>query len=244
MEQPKFWQLPDGSWMPMLCGGDGPDVPAEDPELKTMQKDLLKRQVGLADKADKLEPILLEASGLKYNPSTKTYEYIDPALQENKREIERRQTERSLKALRGELPVSETLKKELELGKNRLNEKLYRQLGPGYELSTPGQMAAREYDTMATQLKEGEQRDMLTTAEALSLNRGASRAVDMGNFENPFASTARSYDVGARGIGSAREQDNYTRGMLLQGNMAAGQEKSGMVGAGVGAIGLGVALAI
>lgn len=237
--------LPDGSLLPELVGGTrGPGVQSPDPGLVEKQNQLLGMQIDIAKKGQALEPILLEQSGLRYNPSTKTYEYADPDLQGNKKEIERLQTQRSLKALKGELPVSETLKRELDLGKNRLNEKLYRQLGPGYELSTPGQMAQREYDTMAIALKEGEQRDMLTTAEALALNRGQSRSVSASQFENPFAAQARLISPGAAGLADARQQDNFTRQLQYQSNVAKGQETGGMVSAGVGAAGLAATIGI
>lgn len=239
-----LYELEDGSLLPVLAGGDGGGAPAPDPGLVAKQNELLSMQIDLAKKSQQLEPIMLEQAGLKYNEATKAYEYADPALQGNKKEIERLQTERSLKALKGELPVSETLKKELELGQNRLKEKLYRQLGPGYELSTPGQMAQREYDTMATALKEGEQRDMLTTAEALALNRGQSRTTNMQTFENPFVSQARLLEPGSAGIANARQQDNFSRNLQAQANAAAGQERAGYTGAGVGMMGLLGAAAI
>ncbi len=238
MAQPKFYVLPDGSLLPELTGGDGPKTPAPDPGLVQKQNELLQLQIDVARKGQALEPILLEEAGLRYNPETKQYEHLDPTLKSNKREIERLQTDRSLKALRGELPVSETLKRELELGKNRLHEKLYRQLGPGWELSTPGQVASREYDAMATALKEGEQRDMLTTAEALALNRGASRNLNMQTFENPFVSQARLIDPASAGLDRARGRDDATRQMGLQASMAAGQDRAGYIGAGIGALGL------
>ena len=241
-----FFRQDDGSLFPLLTGGigDGPGVQQQDPGLVAKQNELLGMQVETARKGQALEPIMLQTAGLKYNPETKAYEYLDPTTQANKSEIERLQTDRSLKALKGELPVTETLKKELELGQNRLNEKLQRQLGPGYALSTPGQMAQREYSTMATSLKEAEQRDMLTTAETLAINRGQNRTTNMQNFENPFASQARLLAPGAAGVNSAIGNDNVTRNLQMQSGMAAGQNTAGMVSAGVGVVGMGAAYLI
>ena len=252
MEQPNlirvngwdFHKQEDGALFPVLSGstGDGPSVQAQDPGLVAQQTELLKMQVDTAKKGQALEPIMLQTAGLKYNPDTKAYEFLDPTTQANKSEIERLQTDRSLKALRGELPVTETLKKELELGQNRLNEKLQRQLGPGYALSTPGQMAQREYSTMATSLKEAEQRDMLTTAETLAINRGQNRTTNMQNFENPFASQARLLAPGAAGVNSAIQNDNTTRGMQMQSGIAGGQNTASLVSAGVGVAGMAAVL--
>lgn len=242
MAQPNFYVLPDGSLLPELTGADGPEAPGPDPGLVEKQNKLLQMQIDIAQKGQALEPIMLEEAGLKYNPETKAYERLDPTLSANKREIERLQTDRSLKALKGELPVSKTLQRELELGKNRLNEGLYRQLGPGYELSTPGAMKAAQYDAMATALKEGEQRDMLTTAEALALNRGQSRNLNMATFENPFVSQARLIEPGSAGLDRARGRDDFTRQMGMQASIAKGQETGGYVGAGVGLLGMGAGL--
>lgn len=234
-----FYQFDDGSLFPVMAGGDSPSAPGPDAGLVGKQNELLQMQIENARESQALKPIMLQQAGLKYNPDTKAYEYTDPTLQSNKQEIERMQTERSLKALRGELPVSETLKKELELGKNKMNEKLYRQLGPGYDLSTPGQMAKGEYDRMATALKEGEQRDMLTTAESLALARGNSRQSNMATFENPFVSQARMLEPASAGVDRARGQDNFGRNLSMQGSMAAGQERAGYVSGAIGLAGLG-----
>lgn len=305
----RFYRL-DGELFPVLEGAKGASVPPPDPGLVDKQNQLLQMQIDNANKSSALEPLLLSEAGIKYNPSTKSYEYADPAaakqrqdlqnqytsaqldslqrskalepvmmeqmglkydpvtktyqqlnpeLAANKREIEKLQTERSLKALKGELPVSETLKKELERGQLQLDEELNRQMGPGYKNSSAGAMRQREYDTMATQLKEGEQRDMLTTAEALSMNRGqfnqqqaqgyaAPRAATnnaysfsasdpMGRqaaFENPFAAKARMLSPAQASLDSARNQDNFTRQMRFDKSKALQEDWGNYIGAGIG----------
>ncbi|MDH5666538.1 MAG: hypothetical protein OEY86_00825 [Nitrospira sp.] len=240
MDALKLYQLPDGSWLPELRGGDGPDVPPPDPGLVRRQNEMLDFQMDQAKRFQQLEPLMLAESGLKYNPETKAYEYLNPGQQANKQEIERLQTERSLKALKGELPVSETLKKELELGENKMKENLYRQLGPGWELSTPGQQAMREYQTMATSLKEGEQRDMLTTAEALALNRQSSRSTTQSQMENPFAAQARAYSPYQNTLNNAMQGDQFTRSMQFDSEKEKGRERAGYIsgGASLGMSGL------
>jgi len=235
-----FYCCEDGSLFPVLSGGDsgGGGAPAPDPGLVSKQNSLLQMQIDTAKKAQLLEPIMLQEAGLRWNPTTQAYEYTNPEFHANRREIERLQTERSLKALRGELPVSETLKKELELGQNRLNEGLYRKLGPGYALSTPGAMKQGEYNRMAIALKEGEQRDMLTTAESLALARGNSRNTAMSTFENPFVSQARMLEPAMAGINSARGLDNQGRQMDMQGRAMAGQETAGYTSAALGMMGM------
>lgn len=311
MEQPNVFPV-------LLYGEKGPSVPPPDPGLVSKQNQLLQMQIDNASQSNALTPLLLNEAGLKYNPTTKTYEYADPAaakqrqeitsrltqaqlenldkskamepvmlqqmglrydpntktyvelnpeLSTNKREIERLQTERSLKALKGELPVSETLKRSLQDGQQRLDEDLYRQLGPGGKNSTAGAIRQREYDTMANQLKEGEQRDMLTTAEALAQQRGffnqqqaqgysmpnavrqgsaaASLQDPMGRmaaFENPFASKARMLAPAQASLASAREQDNFTRNMSFQRSRDLNQDLGGYISAGMGAAGMATGL--
>ncbi len=236
-------------------------------QRQQLQNQYTSAQLDSLERSKALEPIMMEQMGLQYDPATKTYKQLNPELQANKREIEKLQTERSLKALKGELPVSETLKKELERGKLQLDEELYRQLGPGGKNSTAGAIRQREYDTMATQLKEGEQRDMLTTAEALAMNRGqfnqaqaqgygAPRAITnssygfsasdpMGRqaaFENPFAAQARMLSPAQQSLSAARDQDNFTRNMRFEKSKIAGQETAGYISAGLGAAGMGAGL--
>lgn len=241
--------------------------PAAAAQRQQLQNQYTSAQLDSLERSKALEPIMMEQMGLQYDPATKTYKQLNPELQANKREIEKLQTERSLKALKGELPVSETLKKELERGKLQLDEELYRQLGPGGKNSTAGAVRQREYDTMATQLKEGEQRDMLTTAEALAMNRGqfnqaqaqgygAPRAITnssygfsatdpMGRqaaFENPFAAQARMLSPAQQSLASARDQDNFTRNLRFEKSKIAGQETAGYISAGLGAAGMGAGL--
>ncbi len=241
--------------------------PAAAKERQQLQNQFTQAQLDNLDRSKALEPIMMEQMGLQYDPATKTYKQLNPELQANKREIERLQTERSLKALRGELPVTETLKKELERGQLQLDEELYRQLGPGGKSSTAGAVRQREYDTMATQLKEGEQRDMLTTAEALAMNRGQfnqgqaqgyaggrtanntnlgfSASDPMGRqaaFENPFAAQARMLSPAQQSLDSARNQDNFTRSMGFEKNKLAGQERAGYISAGLGLAGMGAGM--
>ncbi len=241
--------------------------PAAASQRQQLQNQYTSAQLDSLERSKALEPIMMEQMGLQYDPATKTYKQLNPELQANKREIEKLQTERSLKALKGELPVSETLKKELERGKLQLDEELYRQLGPGGKNSTAGAVRQREYDTMATQLKEGEQRDMLTTAEALAMNRGqfnqaqaqgygAPRAITnssygfsasdpMGRqaaFENPFAAQARMLAPAQQSLSSARDQDNFTRNMRFEKSKIAGQETAGYISAGLGLAGMGAGM--
>lgn len=230
----------DGQMFPVLTGGDdGPDVPPPDPVLTRQQRELNDLQLENARRSRMLEPILLEKAGLRYNPQTGAYEDLDPGLAANKREIERLQNERSLKALKGELPISKTLQREFQVGQQQLDEKLNRQGGRGMKNSTSGILQQEAFDRNRIALQEAEQRDMLTTAEALALNRQNSRGMEAAQMENPFAAQARMLMPAQQSIASGRDQDNYTRGLQYQSNVQAGQDRAGYISGGMGLATLG-----
>jgi len=248
MEQPNrllihglaFLQLSDGTLFPVLAGGDtsGPDVPPPDPVLTRQQQELNNLQLENARRSKALEPILMERAGLRYDPNTGGYVDLDPTLTGNKREIERRQTERSLKALKGELPISKTLQREFQVGQQQLDEQLNRQGGPGAKHSTAGVLKQEAFDRNRIALQEAEQRDMLTTAEVLALNRQNSRSVEASQAENPFAAQARMIQPAQQSVAGAREQDNFTRGLQYQSNAAGQQQVGGYISGGMGMAGM------
>lgn len=233
----EFVILETGRLFPVLKGGDdnGPAVPQQDPGITRRQNELMDMQLDNARRSRMLEPILLEEAGLRYNDKTKSYEALDPSLAKNKKEIERLQTERSLKALKGELPISKTLIREFELGQQQLDEKLNRQGGPGTKSSTSGVMQQEAFDRNRIALQEAEQRDMLTTAEALALNRGASKSVTASQFENPFAAQARMYSPAQQSVADARSGDQFTRNMVYESNKQGQQNLGGYISGGMGA---------
>jgi hypothetical protein len=254
-----FSQLEDGSLFPVLAAAKG-DAPAPSPpteeerRLQNIQATSAEEQLKIARSQqaenEAMTPILLEEYGLTrtVDPTTGKITYAKNAddLSTKRKEIEGMQLDRSLKALKGELPVTATLAKELELGKRTLSEKLSRQLGPGWETSSAGIQANAEYDRMATSLKEAEQKDQLTTAEALSINRQQSRA---GNNQNQF-SDLNAPRVGASSLyGNAAQTGgnalNYY-GQMRQNSLAAKQMKNeeigGYVSGGMGLVGTGAGI--
>lgn len=246
MEQPNrilihglaFLSLSDGTFFPVLAGGDdGPDVPTPDPVLTRQQQELNNLQLENARRSRAMEPILMEKAGLRYDPKTGGYVDLDPTLAGNKREIERMQTERSLKALKGELPISKTLQREFQVGQQQLDEQINRQGGPGAKNSTAGVLKQEAFDRNRIALQEAEQRDMLTTAEALALNRQNSRSVEASQAENPFAAQARMIQPAQQSIASSREQDNFTRGLQYQSNQAGQQNMAGYISGGMQLVG-------
>ena len=98
-------------------------------------------------------------------------EGVDPA---QSAEINKLLGERSLAALKGELPADPGLLRSLDDEEQRLREQLRAQLGPGFETSTPGIQALAEFTKRKTEIIAGAKRGDLTMAEGLGLARGAS----------------------------------------------------------------------
>ena len=71
-------------------------------QRQQLQNQYTSAQLDSLERSKALEPIMMEQMGLQYDPATKTYKQLNPELQANKREIEKLQTERSLKALKGD----------------------------------------------------------------------------------------------------------------------------------------------
>ncbi len=225
-----LWDADTREVFPLIAGGGGGDVEPSTPspeeleltraqtEATRQQTEIGRQQLELARgqqaEFEALSPFIYEQYGLTRTVGEggeitlePTPEYAEQRAMA--REIESLQNERSLAALKGELPVTETLKKELEYGRQALNERLSRQLGPGYETSTPGIQALAEFQRMGTSLKEAEQHQQLSTAEALALNRQTSRtgyagavqqgsAYPAGTIANLYGQSAGTYGAAGR----------------------------------------------
>lgn len=91
--------------------------------------------------------------------------------QRRQKEIQRLQEERSLAALKGELPVDPALTRDLGQQELTLNDALRKQLGEGYATSSPGMEALQRFNESKGIILDQARRGDMTTAEALSLTR-------------------------------------------------------------------------
>lgn len=161
-------------------------VPGRSPEedrLLRQQTAILKQQKqAIADQA-RLErvlgPYLYEAAGLtpKYSKSGKIIGFdkiVDPG-QARRDEIQKLQEERSLAALKGELPVDPALLRNLENEEMTLRETLRKQLGTGYENSDPGIRALDQFRQTKLGALDAARRGDMTLAEQLGLGRLGAR---------------------------------------------------------------------
>ena len=164
------------------------------------------------------------------------------------------QEERSLKALRGELPVDPALEQDISHREKVLRETLRRELGPGYETSTPAIQRLEKFGSEADAMRYAARHDQMTTAEALSLNRRASN--QPGNLTqrwvpnqrvqgtNTYRSPAELLGLAGQGYGRTAQMAGQGSQGLRQNRFAiaqARQAQSGgigsLIGSGIGAIG-------
>lgn len=211
--------------------------------LTRMQREQTERMLRLQNL---MEPYLLRELGLRptyENGQLTSLEEIprselDP-LYDQRQEINRLLTERSLSALRGELPVSPGLLTDLERQEETLRETLRRGLGAGYELSTPGSRRLEEFNLRRNQLLEEARRGDITLGEQLELARSLGNqqitAARMANVSAPYqlfggfgvAHGGQSGQLASQGL-------QYHLG-TRQAQLAASMESGRMLGGAAGA---------
>lgn len=220
-------------------GGYGGGEPSEaEQELIEAQKKLLELQTGILSEQKELlktfMPFIAEQSGytIKYDNAGKIIgleESQDPDAVK-RRELESGLLEQSLKALRGELPVSPSLERALSRQEEQLRERLSSQFGTGYETSSPGIESLQEFQTSSEGLREDVRRGMLTQSEQLSQARGAEGIGRMGNVTNTALGAPLNIAQLFGGVaqGYATAQQPYTQSRLLQQQIAGQQSIASM----------------
>ena len=255
---PGYRDVETGQFIPAFLGAKGkvspPGRSEEERQLTQQQIELSKEQIRLAREQEAeykaFQPYLYEDYGLTVNPITGKLERTAEAqsLRAQSAEITRLQQERSLEALKGQLEVSPTLEREIEGGANALRERLVRQLGPGWETSTPGIQAMREFEAQAEALREAERRDQLTTAESLALARQGFKAGTAGSFAPSFQAPREALGASFMRAGQTTKEAiapfAEDRALALRANMQNAQssaaDRSGWMsgGSSLGAAGI------
>ena len=90
-------------------------------------------------------------------------------LQTQQNEITGMMQERTLKALRGELPVDPAIERWITEGRATLQDQLRANLGTGFETSTPGIQALSEFDKRANEIRSAAQRDAIYNTNQLQM---------------------------------------------------------------------------
>ena len=155
--------------------------------LLPLQTDTLRSQFGLQQEQNEfarrqqqrqelMQPDSYREMGLREvrdaQGNVTGFEQLPDELRDQGREIQRLQQERSLAALRGELPQDPALLRDLQEREALTRESLRRQLGGGgYATSTAGSEALGRFEEARAMTLDAARRNDLTMAESLGLAR-------------------------------------------------------------------------
>jgi hypothetical protein len=244
-------------------GGGGVSAPKPTPEetaLRAAELQMVHYQQGIMESTDRQQQMLMGAwlkeMGYDYRQEVRTSngvsrnEIIDVRKRFDKTEelhkrFEEETAERSLQALRGELPVDPGLEKDLAQQREALQQKLASQFGTGYATTSPAIEALQRYDESANILREGARTGQLTLSEQLNMSReqqgefkqGSSMDFLRQSLMGDPMTVAGGYGQVANQYLKAQQPYIQDRQMQLQASIANAQAKSSMFGAGIGAIG-------
>jgi len=152
------------------------------------------------------------------------FEEIPNELQSLRQQIEKGGLDRSLAALKGELPVNPALLRDLSDQEAVLNESLRKQLGPGYEQSTAGQNALGEFLQRKESLLDASRRDDLSLGEALSISRQGSQDQAINNLLARASGINQQGFAGGGALGQVIGGYNFPLARMMQ-------EREGQFGA-------------
>jgi hypothetical protein len=244
-------------------GGGGVSAPKPSPEetaLRAAELKMVQFQQGIMESADRqqqqLTGLFLGEMGYDYRERTVTSNGISRQefhdirkrfnlTEELHKRFEQETAERSLKALRGELPVDPGLEKDLAQQREALQQKLASQFGSGYSTSSPAIEALQRYDESANILREGARTGQLTLSEQLNMTREQQGQFQQGTkmdfvrqsmLGDPMT-VSGGYGQVANQYLKAQQPYIQDRQMQLQASIANAQARSSMFGAGIGAIG-------
>ena len=241
-----------------LAGGGDVRVPEESVEQRAarteqtemiqFQRQLLEEQVR---REDLLAPLLYESIGLtpQYDEEGRVISFAkaeDP-LAAQREEIEAGFLERTLAAQRGELPIDPALRGRVEQEELTLREMLAKQIGPGYELSTPGSERLSDFFRAREELYSGASRGELALSEQFGLAREMSGEQRITETLNRIFGVEGFRGQGIAGAGQVAGSyqmplSNYLAGqqMGLQAQMANQQARTQRFGAVMSAAGGGM----
>ncbi len=204
----------DGGGDPAPVVVPGPS--AEERDLQRQQAEMLALQRQALERSlrqeELFEPLVLETLGItpiRDNSGAVTgYEKAPDPLAAKRTEIEGLALDRSLAALKGELPVNPAVLRDLDKSEQSLRDRLIKQLGPGFETSSPGIEALNLFEESKNITLEGARRGDLTLAEQISLARGADSLGRTDNSLNKLYGFPAS--IAAQGLNFGRASTGYT----------------------------------
>lgn len=236
--------------------GGGAKVPkptAEERALQKSQAELLNQQREIIEQQRAQQAILLpflaEQEGFSVETDDKGniigISKIPSELDDKRKQLETELTDRSLAALRGELPVSPALEQDLSKQERTLRERLASQFGTGYETSSPAIETLGDFFSKSEALREGARTAQLTLGEQLGLAREQqndfSRATSQDTLRQGSVGDALTFagafGQNASGFGQAQAPYIQQRQMQFQASQANQGAFASILGAGLGAIG-------
>ena len=157
-----------------------PPPSTEELALRTSEKELLDFQRGVLQdqlaRQELLDPIMFEALGLipevDDDGNIISFSKEEDPNEALRTENETALLERQRDALAGDLPVSPALEREIEDQGKTLRERLQRQLGPGFESSSPGIEALQIFEQRSLELREGARTGQISLATQLGIAQG------------------------------------------------------------------------
>ena len=228
-------------------GGSAPVMPGpsdEERELQRVQTDILKENQSIVREQTRqqelLAPFIYKSAGItpRFDSSGKIvgFDETPQAADPNKaleQQIQTQLLNRSLAALRGELPVDAGLMRELGESDKRLADVFAARLGPGWETSTPGIEALTGQSLNRSQVLDAARRGDITLGESLSLARSgdtraaeAERVARLAGASDLRSGGVRTLGEGAAGFGQVTGQMANERARQFQAQMSAYQQRS------------------
>lgn len=161
-----------------MCNGSV-QYPAPSAQEQALEQAQLQEITDQAAQQKLLQPILLKQAGLQpvYGADGKTitgYEQIPDANADLAKGVQTALLQREQQALAGTLPVDPMLTKTLDDQEAVLRTTMLKQLGPGWETSTPGQKALQNFNTNKAALIASVNRGEITSDNAMSIATGQS----------------------------------------------------------------------
>lgn len=201
-----------------------PDRSPEEAELLREQTAILRQQQTQLQESlrqqNLLQPLLFEQLGIQEQRDAegKVTGYARAGTQA---EIDKLLGERTLAALKGDLPVDPAFERSRVQERATLGEIMARNLGPGWETSTPGADALTKFDAETEGLRYGIRTGTLTTNEALSQARTAQTfggLMQGGQADLPFIQAGTT--IGSTFSGPLQNM-LQNRGLSLESNKAS-----------------------
>lgn len=230
-----------------------PGPSAEERALQASQAELLGLQTQILKQQQQQQAVLLPFLAEQEGFQVETDEFgnitsISKTPTENEakaKQLESEMLDRSLAALRGELPVSPGLERDIAKQGETLRERLSAQLGPGFETSTPGIESLAAFEESANVAREGARTAQLTLAEQLGITRQQQNQFSRASSQDVLRQSslgdpltlAGAFGQVAGGYGQAQAPFLAQRQMQFQASQANAGNFAGIIGAGIGAAG-------